>query len=367
LTLLPPSGDQLELTLIGPGFGESSLIHIGDNRWIVVDSCIDSHSGRPAALTYLESIGVDPSMSVEFILATHWHDDHIGGMSELLTNCSRAQFGCASALNREEFLKVASIFDKTYLTISSSGVSEIQKVFKLLVNRGQVPKYGMADRPIFTTAIGSRGTQCRVTSLSPSDAEYHRFLTAVSALMPRAQMTKFRAPDLKPNDLSVAAWVRIGTVDILLGADLEEHHVASRGWTAVIDSGSRPQGRAVIFKVAHHGSVTGHHDGIWSELLTPSPLALITPWNRGSKLPTDTDCKRIEALTDQAYVTSRENRRPNPLPRSVAKTMQEAKIKVKAAEPTTGFVQLRKPNDALSSEWVIALSSNAERLGPRTA
>lgn len=81
----PPRPDQVEVTLLGPGFGESILVHIGDNHWIIIDSCIDSDTGSPAAITYLEGLGVDPGEAVKVIVATHWHDDHIGGISTLLS------------------------------------------------------------------------------------------------------------------------------------------------------------------------------------------------------------------------------------------------------------------------------------------
>jgi hypothetical protein len=364
MNALAPSADQLELTLIGPGFGESALIHIGNNRWIVVDSCIDSQSGRPAALAYLEGIGVEPRSSVELIITSHWHDDHIGGMSQLVSECPQAKFCCAAALSKEEFQSVSSIFNKTYLIHSSSGVSEIYNVFRLLRDQGKMPIYAIADRPIFTTKIESSDHEvaCQVVALSPSDAEFERFLAAISAFVPSEKETKYRLPVLNPNDLSVAVWVKIGMLDILLGADLEEHHVKGRGWMAVIESTSRPQGRAVVFKVAHHGSVTGHHDAIWTDLLATSPYAVLTPWNRGSKLPTGSDCERIKGLTNKAYVTSCQMKRLKPLPKAVTKTLDEGGIKVTAAEYTTGFVGLRTLRDSAPSDWTVALSPNARQL-----
>jgi hypothetical protein len=70
----PPSPDELEISIFGPGYGECIVAHLGDNSWFVVDSCIDVYTKRPAALTYFEKIGVNPSVSVKQIIATHWHD-----------------------------------------------------------------------------------------------------------------------------------------------------------------------------------------------------------------------------------------------------------------------------------------------------
>jgi hypothetical protein len=350
----PPANDEIEVTVLGPGFGESIVIHIGANDWIVVDSCIDSVTCRPASLTYFDQIGIDAASKVKLILATHWHDDHIGGISDLLNACPKADFSCATALAKEEFLQVAWLFNKNAIGAGPSGTSEIQKVFSILKQRRAHPRYAIADRPVFTRMKGTSAA-CEITALSPCDAEYHRFLAAISALLPRRGITKFRCPDLNPNDLSVAAWVKIEGLDVLLGADLEEHNIAGRGWTAVIASTNRPSGLATVFKVAHHGSVTGHHDGIWSQLLVPSPVAILTPWNRGKSLPTGSDCARITGFTSKAYATSRAvSQRTKHRLSAVVRTLREAEIKVRDAEPPTGYVQLRRTIN--ETDWRITLS-----------
>lgn len=76
----PPGTGESELTLFGPGYGESIALHIGDGVWIVVDSCIDDEK-EPRALRYLEGLGLDPARAVALIVATRWHDDHIRGMA----------------------------------------------------------------------------------------------------------------------------------------------------------------------------------------------------------------------------------------------------------------------------------------------
>src|SRR5262249_36487443 len=154
---------------------------------------------------------------------------------------------------------------------------------------------------------------------------------------------KRRFPSPAPNDLSVAAWLRIGSLRILLGADLEEHGVASRGWTAALNSSTRPTGKASVFKVAHHGSVTGHHNGIWTDMLDVLPVALLGPWSRGSKLPTKEDCERILGLTAAAYSSSRPvASRTRPQAPAVTRTLREARIAIRDSEPPTGYVRLRK-------------------------
>ena len=53
----PPRDDEFELTLLGPGYGESIVMHIGEGAWVLVDSC--GRADAPAALDYLETLGID--------------------------------------------------------------------------------------------------------------------------------------------------------------------------------------------------------------------------------------------------------------------------------------------------------------------
>jgi hypothetical protein len=132
------------------------------------------------------------------------------------------------------------------------------------------------------------------------------------------------------------------------------HGDPSRGWSAIIAArgGNRP---ANLFKIAHHGSITGHHPGIWTSLLTRRPHAVLTPWNRGSKLPTGADCTRIISLTDLAFSTSRPtSRRAKRKEPAVDRTLGEARISIRDIEPSTGFVHFRtQPN---SLDWPVTMS-----------
>jgi glyoxylase-like metal-dependent hydrolase (beta-lactamase superfamily II) len=95
----PPQDDELEISIFGLGYGESILIHLGRQEWMIVDSCIDHASKQPSSLKYLHSIGVDPSESVKLIVATHWHDDHIRGLATIVDTCKVAQYNVPRKLD----------------------------------------------------------------------------------------------------------------------------------------------------------------------------------------------------------------------------------------------------------------------------
>src|SRR5690348_11162620 len=91
--LVPPRVDQVEVSLFGPGFGEAIALHLGNGSWFLIDSC--QQSSQPAPLSYLERIGVDIRSAVIGVLATHWHTDHVLGISRLFHAASNARFFCS--------------------------------------------------------------------------------------------------------------------------------------------------------------------------------------------------------------------------------------------------------------------------------
>jgi hypothetical protein len=344
------------------------VIHACDNEWIVVDSCIDSTTGNAAALDYLSSIGVDAAAAVKLVIATHWHDDHIRGMSQVAQACTSAVFACSVALTRQEFLEVADFYSRRPISVDAPGPSEILQTLATLRARRHVPKRAIADRPLLKMFDVDGKVKWEVTALSPVDAEVERFIAGMSTLLPSpdaAPTTKSRLPNPAPNDLSVAAWLTVGDVRILLGADLEEHGVAARGWSAVLASNTRPP--ASFFKISHHGSVTGHHNGIWSDMLTQNPTAALTPWTLGaSQLPLASDVARIRGLTSNGYSSSRLTAPGlQALPSAVVKIFHEANVKIRTAQPPTGFVRFRTPQcppAAPPSNWTLVAAENAVQL-----
>ncbi len=171
----PPGAGEFELTLFGPGYGEGIVLHVGDGVWVIVDSCIDA-DGSPRALSYLESIGVDPTQAVALVVATHWHDDHIRGMERLVETCGQAIFCCASALCQTEFLSAVDALERRHLSVTGSGARELYKVFTLLVERKSTPTHAISNRRVFANGA------CEIWSLSPDNVAFQGFL--VTAQVP---------------------------------------------------------------------------------------------------------------------------------------------------------------------------------------
>jgi glyoxylase-like metal-dependent hydrolase (beta-lactamase superfamily II) len=123
----PPAADEIEVCLFGPGFGESILVHVGDGRWIAVDSCVYAGVDGPVALHYLDQLGIDAS-AIETVLVTHWHDDHCRGASKLVASTPHAKVWIAETLTNTELFRFAFRMNKNKTAITGSKLTEFIQI-----------------------------------------------------------------------------------------------------------------------------------------------------------------------------------------------------------------------------------------------
>jgi len=361
-----PASDQIEIAVLGPGFGECIIVHLGAGNWIVVDSCIDSATGEPAALSYLTERRVSFDKVIR-VIATHWHDDHIRGMARQLRAFTKARFCTSPALTRNEFVASILKYNSRHAIVAGSGATEMCEVLEVLRSRAgaSAPLRASPGRPIFFLPGSQSGhrSDCSVTTLSPSDKQFQKFLESLGELTPVPLEAKKRMPDQDQNDLSVAILISVGEQAILLGADLEESDDAELGWSAVlqIDGLRRNVGR--IFKIPHHGSANGNCERVWSEVLVRNPIAIVTPWNRNWGLPTQEDVARINTQTDSGFITSLVAQRSMATrPYAVEKQIRETVGRIRAIQNTTGAVIVRNGGKKNPLTWCIWHTNNAGHL-----
>lgn len=360
----PPQPDTLEVSLFGGGIGESLALHVGEGQWILVDSCRSAGlNSEPISLTYLKSIGVDPSTAVRLIVATHWHDDHVNGLSDLVEQCTGAQLVFSQALANDEFLELVGSFSDQPIGFDyrKSGVREMGQCFSTVFARKGTQHY----RPVLKTSADQkifRSGSCEVVSLSPSPQAIHlsdkemaatwndlKNEAVVRAGGPRPSRAGIPCPERNHN--AVALWVRWGDRRVLLGADLEERGDPLLGWQAVLDCNQFPDGHARVFKIAHHGSPNGHLDAVWGQIVSNNDaFAILTAYNRGqTPRPTPTDIQRIAAHVNNIHYTSLPKATANRYPRTVERTLDQVVRRRRSLGATPGHVQLRWDTNNLIS------------------
>ena len=221
----PPGDDVVEVAVFGPGKGESVLVHLGYGSWLVVDSCVDL-AGASAPLAYLDSIGVARD-SIEMVLASHWHDDHIAGLSQVVQSAPSARFACSQALQTDEFLNLVAAADLRPMVRATSGVREFGRVLAVLTETNRKPAWAGVDRLLI-----SRTDPCvvRAHALSPSDAamteSFHRF---GELLRMQDDPNRRSVPRPERNPAAVVLHLTVGNATMLLCSDLEIDRDTSKG------------------------------------------------------------------------------------------------------------------------------------------
>jgi hypothetical protein len=362
-----PAPNQLEISVFGPGIGESIVVHLGDGDWIVIDSCIDRRSGGgPVALQYLRSLGVDVGTQVRLVVATHWHDDHIQGLAEILAEAKSARFVNSAAYQLHELIKVVKLGAETS---PLPATKEFNSIIRLLEDRrrrgekkeavGPVP--ALANKRILALTAHHRSISAEVFALSPSDGVFNIAQAELSNALSEIRLRR-RPLRQGPNQLSIVLWLKVGVLNVLLGADLEHVPGLTEGWNAIARSSERPEGRAAFFKVPHHGSHNADSPECWANLLSGLPTVFLTPY-APSRLPRAEDIDRICLRSGQVYLTS--NSANYGLPRrenAVEKTLREIAVKRRSLRGLAGHIRLRCDALDVRQTPLISLTNGATKV-----
>ncbi|HPW35577.1 MAG: Metallo-beta-lactamase superfamily protein [Deltaproteobacteria bacterium ADurb.Bin135] len=338
---IPPEPDELEVSVFGPGYGESIVLHLCDDNWVIVDSCINPKVNEPAPLFYLNQLNIDLEQCVKQVIATHWHDDHIRGLGKIVKACPNAKFICSGALRNKYFTQLTIIYkDRTLL--GSSGIDEFSEVFLALQERAEEwknPTLAVADRILWK----SSDSKSSIYALSPSDAAIIASEIEFEQFIPSAKQPKKRLLPANLNHTAVVLLAMVQDFSILLGSDLQEVGNPVMGWSVIVDSQLRPQEKASFFKIPHHGSENAHHGRVWEEMLMHQPIAALTPFeNGGTCLPTKKDIERICLHTNIAYSTAPVGiKHKVKRDRTVEKTILETARNIRKINVSLGQVRLR--------------------------
>lgn len=340
-------------------------MHLGNNQWCVVDSCTSRGKSLPVAIEYLDGFKNNALGGLGWILATHWHDDHIRGLADLVERAPKAEFYCSVAVRSTEFTTLAATALGTIQ--GNSGIDEFARILGLLgigaTAKQQkllaTPKWAVENRRLIHLPKAGRSFDVSVTALSPSDGTIGLALKSIAALVPRPGAIQRRIPSPSPNHASVVLWVEAGALRFLLGADLEHTEYEGEGWTAVLQchEGRHEQTKAGFFKVPHHGSENADNQKVWQNMLGKDPIAVVTPYNGGStKLPRKTDLERLSQRTSSLFCTSAGAGKEPSRDASINRTMRQHNRKVLDGQP--GQVRIRwSPNNPGDQPQVEMFSS----------
>lgn len=298
----PPTDDEIELTVLGRGYGECCVLHTGSGRWVIVDSYNyevpqrDSDTGRarviPVARWYLDRLGV-PTDNVAMLVCTHFHRDHYLGVLALHDYYTRSRLVVTGALQSERFHQL-------FVDSSDEEFQELSEVMKLAKRRtldGVTPelRYWHVD-------CGHPFGAGRLTAMSPTQAAMNSAYERIAALIDAGDRAALdQAINSKSLDdenvCSVVLHFVMHDCCVLLGADLP-NNPREYGWSAVLSEPAHADlARAHLVKVPHHGSVGADNPLLWEQLSVSAPVIAVTPyWPSG--LPRPADIERLQTRGD---------------------------------------------------------------------
>jgi hypothetical protein len=244
-----------------------------------------------------------PRFDVRLVIATHWDDDHIRGLGDVVAACGGARVACSAALGRKDILAFV-IEQEAAKGALGSGLDEFRTILRTCALRSNPILWAKANLPLHPLPPGDAPT---VVALSPSEDAFQRsmesLIEAATGLRTTLPPRRYKAPE-GPNGASIATSIRNGNISLLLGADLEVSNNKETGWDAVLKY-SKPTTRASAVKVPHHGSIGAHHERMWTELAEGDPITVLTPWMGGAKfLPNEKDLQRLCEFSSRVFLTA---------------------------------------------------------------
>ena len=290
----PPDLSEYEVSVFGRGYGECIVLSCGNRDFVIIDSFINPNSGRPIALDYLDCLEISYN-KIKQVIITHWHDDHIRGISEIISSSNEnIQIVLNPIIKERDFLKYVQ---KGTEEGGDNGLSEFGKVMNYIENHKNNVRFALRDTRIFSD---EERYPTELYALAPQDAELLQYIKTFIApnLEERISAPYYRSD----NDLSLVLLLKCNHDGALLGGDLQNSSDKSLGWDIVIDNYSHKNTRPLFYKVPHHGSKTGFNERIWSVILGENPYSVITAFNKGKKLPDASEIIRIKEKSNHVFV-----------------------------------------------------------------
>lgn len=355
-----PAADVAEITLIGTGggYGESCIVHLANGKWMVVDSCLNPESKEVLPLAYLRKIGVDLN-DVLLIVCTHWHGDHIQGLSEVLKHCPKSKFAMARANDLQKFFELVELdTSKVSKDLLNASTLEFSKCLDILRARNLQPVWAGQDRVLLSI------DDIQVISLSPSDLTMTKFDKELSTLMDAYGSPMSKIQINSPNAKSVAIFLKLGEHRAILGADLEISTDMGEGWANVVISSTTLDRPSSLFKIPHHGSENGYYLDLWlKHIIKNEPIAKLTPWNRNKGLPQDSMLDKYLEHTSNLYITSTPNNlKPRKRTKAVDKLILQFNPTIHEVKFVQGIIRSRIVKNDLAGIWQVECFEKAHQV-----
>ncbi|MCK4404055.1 MAG: MBL fold metallo-hydrolase [candidate division Zixibacteria bacterium] len=249
------SNDTLYVYCIDVGQGDATLIVSPTNKTVLIDAG-DANKGYDEVFPFLDSLGIT---SLDYIIATHYHEDHIGGIDEV---------------------------------INSIGLDSIKEC---VYDRGW--GYHGTQYDQYVTAAGSK--RMEIEDSTVINLGIGITLTCVAVNGNGVLPGPFSDGEYDENDLCVALKLSNGYCDFFVAGDLSGQNTSK--YKDIETSVAPEVGKVEIYQVNHHGSKYSSNEYFVSTL---HPIVSILSVGDNSYGHPDTGViARLESVASVIYQT----------------------------------------------------------------
>ena len=184
------------------------MIKYAHNEYALIDCFRNPDTKNPIVSDYFEKIK-EPLNKINRIIVTHWHQDHIAGISEIIPLASEElKIVLNPIIKDDDFLEFISLNDK----LKNESTKEFVKVMNLI-------KPGENLLLASNNKIICESSNNCIKALSPQDAEVWNYISSMKSKLLNKEVA-YDIPD--SNDLSLALLFKWGDNGILLGGRLRK-------------------------------------------------------------------------------------------------------------------------------------------------
>ncbi len=255
LVFLPVAAQNLEVHIINVGQGDSILIKSPSGTTCLIDAG-ETGFGTSAVLPYLSNLNIS---ALNYVVASHYHRDHIGGMDEVI-----------------------------------NGLSGTPKISEAAYDSGG--SYGKTHSDEYETAVGDERE-----TISPGDEidlgdDVKLLCIAANGYIPGQQISS----GSNENGKSIVLILKYKCFEMYLGGDIID---------SVEDDLAPLAGDVDIYKVSHHGSSTSSDDDLLDVIMPEVSIICVGDGNDHGH-PTQDALDRLVCHNSYIYQTETGDRSP---------------------------------------------------------
>lgn len=348
----PPLKNEIELTIIGTGggYGESIVIKLAYDEWIIVDSCVDPKTQEPLALWYLNELKINLDF-VKLIVCTHWHNDHIRGLSKILSKCLNAELCIPSVNDLKNFLYLCGLDAAKSKKGSKASLTEFSRCLDISKERNIYITKSQADQILYRKEFNN--VIFNIYSLSPSPKTLHDFDQEVKQLITDFGQSNTAVVNKSPNEKSVALLITFNNERVILGSDLEIGKSEHEGWNHIVNySKVLDTVKSKLYKVPHHGSENAYREDIFNKIVNENATLKLTPY-RSQGLPTAEMLEKYSGHTNSLFLTSQmtHSSKAKKRDKSIEKQILRSVKNISEIKYQLGIVQSRLDYTSDNPSW----------------